>query len=137
MNGPGRTERLREAYRRISAWDFEGVLDMLHSKVEFVPLEGSPFAGVNRGREGLRAFFEAQAEVFDEWRLEPERVIDHGDRAVVLVRVDIRGRSSGVPVVSRIAHLWTFDGPDAMRIEAFSPVEDAFAAIGVEPPADL
>jgi len=37
-------------------------------------------------------------DAWSEWRFEPERFIDAGDRVVVSMRVVARGRASGAPI---------------------------------------
>jgi ketosteroid isomerase-like protein len=39
-------------------------------------------AQVFRGREGLKRWGDSTKEIWDEWRFEPERFLDAGDRVV-------------------------------------------------------
>jgi ketosteroid isomerase-like protein len=57
--------------------------------------EGEP---VFTGREGLARFAAMLRDAWSEWRFEPERFIDAGDRVVVCMRVVARGRTSGAPI---------------------------------------
>ena len=57
--------------------------------------EGEP---VFRGRDGLVRFAAMLRDAWSEWRFEPERTIDAGDRVVVFMRVVAKGRESGVPI---------------------------------------
>jgi ketosteroid isomerase-like protein len=66
--------------------------------------EGEP---VFRDREGLAQMAAMLRDAWAEWRFEPERFIDAGDRVVVFVRVVARGSASGVPIELPDAHVVT------------------------------
>ena len=57
--------------------------------------EGEP---VFTGREGLARFAAMLRDAWSEWRFEPERSIDVGDRVVAFMRVVARGTASGAPI---------------------------------------
>jgi len=54
-----------------------------------------------RGREGLVRFAAMLRVIWSEWRFEPERCIDAGDRVLVFMRVVAKGKESGVPLEQR------------------------------------
>src|SRR6266540_1420546 len=56
--------------------------------------EGEP---VFRGRDGVDQYIAMLRESWHEWRLEPERVLDAGERVVVFARIVGKSRASGVP----------------------------------------
>jgi ketosteroid isomerase-like protein len=57
--------------------------------------EGEP---VFKGREGLARYAAMLRDTWSEWRFEPERFIEAGDRVVVFQRVVATGRASGAPI---------------------------------------
>ena len=59
------------------------------------------------------------------FRVEPERVVERGDDLIVVVRQTGTGRSSGVEVETRLAHVWTVANGRAVRWEAVPDVEAA------------
>jgi ketosteroid isomerase-like protein len=85
-------------------------------------------AQVFRGREGLKRWVDSTREIWDEWRFEPERFLDAGDRVVVLVRVVARGGSSGVSLDRETAHLWTLRDGRVTRCEVYLDRSEALEA---------
>jgi ketosteroid isomerase-like protein len=64
---------------------------------------------------------------FEEFRVEPERAVERGDKLIAVVRQSGRGRSSGVEVDARLAHVWTVEDGRAVRFEAVPDPEAALA----------
>ena len=60
-----------------------------------------------RGREGFRRLLVMMRYVWAEWRVEPERFFDAGDKVVVFTRVVARGSASGVPIELPGAYVWS------------------------------
>jgi ketosteroid isomerase-like protein len=85
-------------------------------------------AQVFRGREGLKRWVDSTREIWDEWRFEPERFLDAGDRVAVLVRVVARGGSSGVSLDRETAHLWTLRDGRVTRCEVYLDRSEALEA---------
>jgi ketosteroid isomerase-like protein len=62
--------------------------DYLDERVELRLSERYPEGEmVFQGREGFAAFLAMLRDTWAEWRFEPERILDAGDRIVVFVRV--------------------------------------------------
>ena len=85
-----------------------------------------------RGCQGLQRWIDTTREVWDEWRFELERLIDAGDRVVVLVRVVARGGSSGVSLDRQTAHIWTVEDRRLTRCEVYLDRSEAIAAAGLQ-----
>jgi ketosteroid isomerase-like protein len=71
------------------------------------------------------------SESFEDFQLTPERFFEHGDKVVVVLSMTGRGRTSGVPVAERIAHLWTLQNGLAVELQAFTDPADALEAAGL------
>jgi ketosteroid isomerase-like protein len=81
--------------------------DYLDEQVEIrVPTGVSGDTPVFQGREGAVRLSATIRNAWAEWRFEPERLLDAGDRVVVFVRVVGKGRASGVPIEMNNAHVW-------------------------------
>ena len=78
-------------------------------------------------------------DVYERFRPHVERVIDLGERVVVIVSGTARTRSSGVDVPIRLGYLWTVRDGKAIRFEWFTSPEEALAAVGMagEPQAPV
>src|SRR5918912_1009390 len=63
---------------------------------------------------------------------EPERVLDAGDRVVVLVRVVAEGGVSGIPTERETAHVWTARHGRLSSIQIYRDRAEALEAAGLE-----
>ena len=119
---------LRRGYAALNRGDLSVVLELLHPEIEWHEPSPSPDAGTHRGRESFERFLRGWLESFEEFRVEPERIVDRGDRLVAVVRQTGKGRSSGAEVDARLAHVRTIADGKAVRWEAFADPEEAVRA---------
>jgi ketosteroid isomerase-like protein len=85
---------------------------------------------VVRGHEELAAFFRRLQDAFGEFHFEPERFEERGTAVAVAVRLEVRGRFSGLAESRAVGHLWTFRDGRALRLDAYNDPDEAFAALG-------
>ena len=84
------------------------------------------------GIDGLVQLGAEIREVWDEWRITPERFIDAGDRVVVLETIRARGRGSGVELQSgRSATIWTLRDGRVARVQIGFDPQEALKAVGL------
>jgi ketosteroid isomerase-like protein len=83
------------------------------------------------GFEGFQRYQRELAEVWDNWRVEPERFFDAGDRVLVFARTSGTGRQSEAALVIPTAHLTLRDGR-VTRLELFLDRQAALNAVGVQ-----
>ena len=105
----GRREDYEDGYPESFAESFELVLPPTY------PEGGQVF----RGREGLKRWIASITEIWDEWRMEPERFIPADDRVVVLIHVLARGQLSGVELDRETAHIWSVADGRVTRCEVY------------------
>ena len=86
-------------------------------------------ASVCRGREEVAEFFGRLADAFEDVHFEPVRFEERGASVAVLVRLEVRGRHSGISDSRTLGHLWRFRDGKAIEIRAFNEADDAFAAL--------
>jgi len=103
-------ELVRRGYELFAAGDYEAVAELMAPDAEVgdsggLALPGTA-AGSRQGPEGFLRSAEEGPEAFEDYRVEPQQFIDAGDAIVVPVRVSGRGRTSGVPLDTRLVHLW-------------------------------
>jgi uncharacterized protein len=124
---------IRRYYAASNRRDIEAALEMVDPEIEFRLAGVFPdLATTYRGHEGILEFFERFNEPWEELSVDPERVIDLGDRVLVLIRFHATGRD-GIAVQLPLAHLWTFRDGLAVRLQAFPDQAQALEAAGVEP----
>jgi len=118
-------EALRRGYEALNRGDLSVVLELLDPEIEWHEPEPSPDAGTHTGRDSFERFFSSWIDSFDGFRVEPEQVVERGDTLIAVMHQSGRGRTSGVQVDARLAHLWTIKGGRAIRWEAVANVDDA------------
>jgi ketosteroid isomerase-like protein len=84
------------------------------------------------GLEGFQRYQQQLAEIWDNWRLEPERFFAADDRVLVFARTSGTGRQSGVALAIPTAHLFTLRDGRVTRLEVFLDRQAALEAAGVE-----
>src|SRR6266508_4241462 len=90
--------------------------------------EGEP---VFRGREGLAQVTAMLQEAWREWRFEPERFLDAGERVVVFARIVGKGGASGLPFELETTHVWTIHAGRATSLLAYRDRSQALEAAGL------
>ena len=127
-------ERMLRGYDAWNRRDWDVMFEMLHPEIEWLPMEGTLIGGPFHGHAEVRGFMETLAETWDEFRIEAEDYIEHGQQILALVRVRSRARTSGLELDERWAHLWTARDGRAVRLQVFSDRRRAYEESGLEPP---
>jgi ketosteroid isomerase-like protein len=83
------------------------------------------------GHAGLRRLGQEIREVWEEFRITPERFVDAGDRVVVIETRRGRGRGSGIEVEHRSAVIWTLRDGQVIRMETDLDPQEALDAVGL------
>ena len=125
--GEADVETLRRGYAALNRGDLSVVLELLDAEIEWHEPAKSLEGGTHRGRDSFERFLDGWLESFDDFRVEPERVVERGDELVVVVHQTGTGRSSGLPIETRLAHVWTVADGKAVRWEAVADPEEALA----------
>ena len=87
---------------------------------------------IYEGHDGLRRLGRDVASVWRDFRVDLERVIDAGDRVVVIETRHGRGVGSDVEVTNRSAVIWTIRNGRVVRMETDLEPDDALKAVGLE-----
>jgi ketosteroid isomerase-like protein len=121
--------RVGEAWARS---DLEGVDALVQGRlaedVEFDPLY---LDRVYRGFDGARQLFADLNETWEEYRSEPQEIVDMGEHVLLVTRITARGRGGGVPVDQRIAILGRFQGEKLVWAKSFASKQQALEAAGL------
>lgn len=123
-------DELRRGYEALNRGDVSVVLELLDPDIEWREPAPSPEEGVHRGRDSFERFLRGWIESFDDFRVEPEQVVERGETLIAVVRQSGRGRASGVEVEARLAHVWTVDNGRAVRWEAVGDADEALMHSG-------
>jgi ketosteroid isomerase-like protein len=115
-----------EAVISAGVWSPEIVFDFSPSDI--------PGLGVYRGYDEVRAFFEEdwfRAFPFEEWEVELDEVVDHGDQVVAIGRQRGLGASSGVAAELQQGIIFTLRNEKVVRAEVYGDPEKALEAAGL------
>jgi ketosteroid isomerase-like protein len=96
-----------------------------------LPAEYPEGEQVFRGREGFARLLAMLRDAWTEFRFEPERFIDAGDRVVVLIRLVAEGGASGVTTELKTAHVWTGRHGRMSSIQIYRDRAEALEAVGL------
>ena len=117
------------------AWerrDTDVMVELVDPNVEQYGTVGGLEEGrVLRGITEIARDYERVEEMWDEHRVEIERLIDAGDRVVVFQREYQRGRSSGVELVIDAAVIFALRDGRIIRLRGYMDRAAALEAAGV------
>jgi len=124
-------EIVRQSYDAFVRGDMEAVLAALDPDVE-IHDHDIPDAGEYRGLEGVLSWQADWERSWESWRWAPEDFIDAGDRVVAILRVQAKGRHSGVDVERLDGAVWTLRRGKAVRLDYYGSKEEALKSVGLE-----
>jgi ketosteroid isomerase-like protein len=128
-------EVVRRIYDRWASND-PGMLDLIDPTIEIHPDPRSAWPGIEpvyRGHDGLRRYLASIYDAFEEYRAEPEDILDAGDYVLTLAIERARGKLSGAPVaINHTAHIWTVRDGRAVSLQVNWDRSDALKAVGLE-----
>jgi len=87
---------------------------------------------IYHGHEGVRESWERWLENFEEYGAEVERMIDCGDRVLVIFREHGRGVLSGAATSQRLYVVFSFREDKIARYEEFTDKRTALEAAGLQ-----
>jgi uncharacterized protein len=123
-------ELVRTIYDRFRARDTDGALALHDPEIEVHDRPESPDPQVYRGHEGVLSSLRVSQAAFKELDVVPEEFLDAGDRVIVVIRFQGKGRESGVPIDEQLAHVWTVRDGKAVRMDVHSGRDEALRAAG-------
>jgi ketosteroid isomerase-like protein len=126
-------EIVQEMYERRESGDMY-VGEFIHPEIQFARFgsDAPDFTGEWRGIEGLRKATAEYLNVWEDYRFEVERMVDLGDRILVLEKQTARGRRSGAVISQDVGALLTLRDGLIVRWEYYWERADALEAAGVK-----
>jgi ketosteroid isomerase-like protein len=119
---------VREAFEEWNTGERETFLDRLDPEVEInvISLQvtgGAPY----RGYDGYRQWIEAMEESFEVWELHPQTFDEHDDSILVLGKMHLRGRGSGVELDQETGWIVDVRAGRMWRLRTFTSHDEARA----------
>src|SRR5947207_4654946 len=118
-------ETVRNVYSAFNRRDLSGVLSQMDEGIVFI-VPGSPevpLAGIRRGLQEVRRFFEDLERRVEFSVFEPREYIAQGNRVVALVHYEGRNRATGRVFSADSATLWTIGNGKAIRFQEYTDTE--------------
>jgi uncharacterized protein len=128
----GNVDVVREMYARRERGDMDA-REFVDPAIEFVRIgsELPDFAGEWHGLDGMRRATVEYLNVWEDYRFEVDRMVDLGDRILVLETQTARGKRSGATISQEVGAILTLRDGLIVRWEYYWERADALAAAGV------
>ena len=124
-------EAVRRIYEEYAAGDVDGLLARVDPEIEFDLSDRLPDEGLHRGREAYRQFLERTFELWADFRVEVEDLVDAGDAVVAIIHTTATGRGSGIEIDERVGHVFWLRDEIPHRFKVFSNRSVVLAAAGL------
>ena len=121
---------LVEGYEAWNRREPDALGELLDPEMEWEPGFGALEQGVHRGAEGFRGFVASWIESFDDFRIEPELLVQVGEQVVVIAHQRGRGHGSGIELEQQVVHVWTVRDGKAVRWWGPRTRDEALDALG-------
>jgi ketosteroid isomerase-like protein len=127
-------ETVRQFYDCANSGDWDRAAELVDPDVEQPgTVGGLEEPRLAHGLSEIRAVYERDEEAWREYRIEPEKLFDAGDKVVVFHREYQRGKSSGIELVSETAAVIDMRDGRIVRIQGYMDRTAALSAAGVSP----
>jgi ketosteroid isomerase-like protein len=115
------TQLVQRVYEAFGAGDVPALLELLDPQIEWqVPaMADVPFAGMWRGRDGIRQFLQKLGESQEVIEFRPEKFVAQGDAVIALGRFVMRVKVTGLESRSQWAHVWTMAGGRVTQFQEY------------------
>jgi ketosteroid isomerase-like protein len=125
-------EIVRQVYECVNKRQWDRLGELLDPDVaQYGTVGGVEEGSVVHGRGAITQLYESEADAWDRQRIEPERLIDAGDRVIVFQREYQRGRSSGLELVVETASVIDVRDGRVVRIQGYMDRDAALRAAGL------
>jgi len=125
---PDLVELMGRAFEATSCRDFDGLMSFFAEDATWSP---TPLGIRLEGRAAIRDNLEAWLAPYEEYKIEPERIMEHANGVVWVIAVQ-EGRPAGAAASARVREVWSYvalweDGI-VVQLEAYRDADEARAA---------
>ena len=125
-------EKVRRGFAEYNRGDVEGALQEWAPDAVWDWSNGHGFdAGVYRGRDEIRAFWQERSAAWEENRFEIVDLVEVGDDRVIVENVAYSRGRDGIEVEARSAWLITFQDGEQISLTLYQTMRDAIEAAGL------
>jgi ketosteroid isomerase-like protein len=126
-------EVVRRGLELFNAGDIDRVLEILHPEIELTPGIG-PMLGVATisGRDAVRRFWEQELpQALDEFRIEPFRFDDYGEKTLVEASYTAHAPGSGMDIRQNFATVYLIEDGLIRTMDDYTTRKAALEAAGL------
>jgi ketosteroid isomerase-like protein len=123
-------DTVRGSYEALNRGDVQSALEALDPEAVWRDSPELPGGGEFRGRESLERFLEDFLAEWRDFHQQIEETLVAGERLGLVIRLTAVGRSSGIGVDTRYAHVWTMRGGRGVRVDAYRDPDAALGELG-------
>jgi ketosteroid isomerase-like protein len=105
--------------------------DLFDREVE-VHDHDTPDQGDYRGHEGVTRWLEDWGAAWADWNIEPEEFLDAGNSVVILIRMNTKGRGSGIEAQRNDALVYEIRDDMITRVDYYNDRTQALEAVGLD-----
>ena len=120
-----RVELARRLIELFNAGEREELKRITAEDAEIVPLRAALEGTVYRGPDALDQFWAAIDESWETVRMDPDEIMQRGERVLVVGRLQGRARQSGMDVDSPMAWVMTFENGKVASVRTYVSVAAA------------
>jgi ketosteroid isomerase-like protein len=124
-------EVVRRIYANWAPGSSPAKSNLLHPDIEWVNPSYALEPGTRAGIEAFASITERLDDTISDFRMDVERLVDAGDRVVVIATMRGQGSASGVKVERQHGAVWTIRNGKAVRFQWFNEPEEALEAVGL------
>ena len=120
---------VRREYLAFAARDLEALAEVWHPEIEYEALDPATY----RGFEELTQGFMGWSDLFAEWWVVAEEIVDVGDQVAVIERYGgrgMKGSESGARLEQSVARLISFKDGRIWRVKEYRTLAEALEAAG-------
>jgi ketosteroid isomerase-like protein len=126
-------DTLRRFYELWNSGDVDALTELFDLDAQVRPALSAFLATtIYRGREGVAAWYAETNEPWADTSVEPERLVDAGERVLGVVRLTARSPGAQVDVATEIAHIATIRKGLIVRLDGYEEPSAAFEALGAD-----
>jgi ketosteroid isomerase-like protein len=121
---------VRRTYDAVNRRDFETLAALIDPEFEMDFTERVLNPATYRGVDGLRRFIDEVDDLWEELRMDVDRVLVRGDEALAVGTITLKGRGSGLALANPMAQRWSVRDGRFLSLHATTDVDRALAEFG-------
>ena len=131
--GSENARRVKGFYCAMSGGDWSAARSFLDADIQWVEpnVPGLWFSGTHYGSDAVfKKIIDVVYDKFENFHVRMKRVFAVGDHVVALGSFHGRGKTTGLKLDARVAHVWTLRDGKAIRFQAFHDTLEWQVALG-------